>query len=108
MKVFLVEVGILLDETDKEFDAYSTVYDKKHGYFDENQFYIKDKFDAIKQVDEYVKQGNDGTYGIVSETYVNDDLEDFNYVIEEEYLLDDVVYSIAKNNGQVVTCFLKK
>ena len=36
MKVFLVEVGILLDETDKEFDAYSTVYDKKHGYFDEN------------------------------------------------------------------------
>lgn len=40
MKIYFLEVGVLLDEPDAEYTSYSNVYDKKHGFFDEWQKYI--------------------------------------------------------------------
>lgn len=31
MKVYLVEVGVLLDKEDPDYDSYSTAYDEKHS-----------------------------------------------------------------------------
>lgn len=41
MRVYLIDEGILLTENDKEFESYATVYDKKYGYYDEGQYYVK-------------------------------------------------------------------
>lgn len=43
MKAYLLEKGILLDKTSKEFDWYSQCYDKVHGYYDEFQMYVEKK-----------------------------------------------------------------
>lgn len=37
MQAYLVDLGILLDKTDKEFEYYSCVYDHQYGYYDLNQ-----------------------------------------------------------------------
>ena len=54
MKAYLVDIGILLDYDDKEFDAYACVYDKRWGYYDTNQYYVptleQAKKDAIEKV----------------------------------------------------------
>ena len=37
---YMLEVGVLLKKEDEEFEKYSQVYDKKHGYYDEYQEYV--------------------------------------------------------------------
>ncbi len=34
MKIYLLETGILLDRSDKDYESYSQVYDKQHGFYD--------------------------------------------------------------------------
>ena len=40
--LYLTEVGILLERRNPEFERYNKVYDRKHGYYDENQYLKKD------------------------------------------------------------------
>lgn len=107
MQAYVVDVGILLSKNNKEFDFYSTVYDKQYGYFDENQFYIQKSEKAIDFVNKYVKEGVDNTYGVISQTTLPDDFnfEDSEFG-PEKYLLEDVVYSIAKIDGKIVESFI--
>lgn len=37
MKVYLVDVGVLLSKEHEEFEKYAIVYDKRYGYYDEDQ-----------------------------------------------------------------------
>lgn len=108
-KAYLIDVGILLDSSDKEVDAYNTVYDKKHGYYDENQYYKAYLQQAIREANAYVNAGVDQTYAVVSKTMVPDysKLED-TPVEGESYNLENVVYSVAKLNGKVVPNFIQK
>lgn len=103
MRAYLLDEGILLSENDDEFKDYATVYDKKYGYYDEGQFYIKSETEAIKNAKAYVEAGVENTYAIVSNTTLDDDDMDVDY---EEYILDNVVYSVAKLNGEIVENFL--
>lgn len=111
MRVYLVDVGFLLREGDKEFDCYNMVYDKRYGYYDIEQFYMKSPYAAVDYVDRFMSQTNDfkNTYGIISITDIDsdteDDIEDMP-VEYEKYLLDNVIYSIAKINGIVTKGFL--
>lgn len=111
-RVYLVDVGILLSKDDADFDAYSVVYNKHYGYFDENQYYVGTLEEAVKAVESYVKNGVERTYGIVSNTTLDSDLG-VNSLSEidvegEEYILDNVVYSAAKINGEFIENFLEK
>lgn len=120
MTAYLVDVGILLSDDDKEYDNYAIVYDKCHGYYDENQFYTKTKEEAIEYVKDYIKRGVDeineyevisetNVYGVVSETNIIYDYDFENDDIgEESYHPADVVYSLAKINGEIKENFVIK
>ena len=111
MTAYLVDVGILLSDDDKEYDNYAIVYDKCHGYYDENQFYTKTKEEAIAYVKDYIKGGVDeiNAYGVVSETNIIDDYDFENDDIgEESYHPADVVYSLAKINSEIKENFVLK
>lgn len=108
--VYLVDLGVLLSEDNEEFGAYSNVYDHKHGYYDENQFYIADKNKAIRVATDYVNTGVDNTYGVVLKTEMDydisdDQLEDIS-VEGEDYDPSDVVFNIAKIDGVVTENFI--
>ena len=109
MTAYLVDVGILLPSDHEEFDCYANVYDKKHGYYDEDQFYTRTKKEAIEYVKKYVDDGVETTYGVVSETtlpYYYD--FDNGELGPETYHLVDVVYSIAKVDGEMKENFVLK
>lgn len=107
MKTYLVDVGVLLEKQNDKFDVYSCVYDHKYCYYDENQYYVSTKKEAIKQAKEYVVNGIEGTYGVVSLTTLDDeittqDIDDGNVdVSNETYALKDVCVGYAKLNNQV-------
>lgn len=110
MTAYLVDVGVLLDDDHEEYDAYAIVYDKAYGYYDENQFYTKTKEEAIEYVKDYIEKGVVGTYGVVSETtrlydYDFENQDDFG---PETYHPADVVYSLAKFDGEIKENFVLK
>lgn len=108
MKAYLVDEGILLTKEDKEFDFYACVYDKKYGYYDDCQYYVKEMQVAIRDARKNVEKGAEKTYVIISSTLVSSDydFENDDCVESESYSVDDVVYSIAKINGEIVENFL--
>lgn len=107
MKAYLLDEGILLTKNDSEFESYNCVYDKKYGYYDEGQSYIKTLDEAIKEAKSYVENGVENTYAIVSNTTLDDDVDINDCPAEcEEYIVDNVVFSIAKINGTIIENFL--
>lgn len=108
IRAYLIDEGILLTEENKEFELYATVYDKKYGYYDEGQYYVKNRTEAIKEARKYVEDGVENTYAIVSNTTLPEDFDfDEDCVECEEYILDNVIYSIAKLNGKIIENFLE-
>ena len=107
MKAYLVDVGILVD-TDYDNGAYSSVYDKQHGYYDEDQYYCADEEQAIKEVLSYVEQGVEKTYGVVSETSLGVEATDLSEipVSQETYNLNDVVFSAKKEGNEIIKDFI--
>ena len=107
MRAYLIDEGILLTENEKGYENYATVYDKKYGYYDENQYYVKEQQKAIEEARAYVKKGNENTYAIVSNATLDDDVDLDGLIVDcEEYILDNVVYSVAKINGEIIEDFL--
>ncbi|MEE3344405.1 MAG: hypothetical protein VZS44_09965 [Bacilli bacterium] len=111
--VYLVDVGILLTSDNEEFESYNVAYDHKYGYYDENQFYMVDKNKAIDFVNNYVNDGIDMTYGIISKTELpyeitDEEIDDGEVNVEgETYELNDVIYSTAKLNGKIEDNFIR-
>lgn len=96
-KVYLIEVGVLLTKNDPEYDFYSNVYDKKHAFYDENQYYVDSLDQAKHGAKEYVEQGVDDTYAIISSSALPDDIDVADAITENEsYSIKDVVYSLKK------------
>lgn len=110
MIVYCCDVGILLTEEHAEFENYSQVYDKKHGFYDENQIGFLNQREAIEYGRAYVAQGGEGTYAVISnqgdiyrgveEVFDEGNIEGFSYDLE------NVVYSARKNNGEIEENFL--
>lgn len=95
---YFVEVGVLLDENNEEFEQYNIVYDHKYGYYDENQYFSESFNKAKKEITEYVQKGIKMTYGIIS----NND-------ITRSYFTESIIYSIMKDNsGNIIENFIKK
>ena len=110
MRAYLIEHGFLLFKDDPEFESYATVYNKNYGYYDEDQFYIIEEKQAIEEAKQHVVEcGYDNIYAIVSLADVDDDFDFEDQELgPEEYILDNVVYSIGKINEEIVEDFLFK
>ena len=119
-KVYQYEVGILLDEDDDEYDSYNEVWDKQHGFYNEDWGVELDLESAKEYVQSYVNDGVVNTYAIISEIIVSDEeLEDIKENIDEngyvetsdfdmDYSIDNVIYSLYKSNNGIVENFLNK
>lgn len=110
-RLYLLETGILWDNCSDI--VYWNVYDKKHAYFDEDQYYITDFETAKKEAMEYVQSGNDTTYAIISLSQMTtdnlsidcDNIDELE-VSNEAYDVQSVVFSLVKINGVIVENFV--
>lgn len=113
-KIYHVEVGVLLDKDDPEFNSYNMVWDHKNGYYNEdNCFYINYE-KANEYLKYYISNGGANTYGIIAAVYVNKDV--YECVAKENevdlgdkifYEAKSVIYSEYKdNNNQIVKYFI--
>lgn len=112
-KVYLVETGVLLKEDYPDYNAYNVSYDKKHGFYDEGQYYslnfLPERENALKEVE----NGVPWTYAIISETCINSEAlkdlrEDYVPVENEDYLPENVVFSAYKDEeGEIHYNFIE-
>lgn len=112
MKIFKVEVGVLLPEDDEEFNSYNQVYDKSHGFFDEDVSFFTFESLALAYAANYVRHGVPETYGIVVELDANLDKEQIKEIEEhntlgdwvdglgpEQFTVDNVISTIHLHDG---------
>lgn len=115
MKAYLVDIGRLIKPGEKEFEQYSIVYDKKYGYWDRNQYYSDNLYNAMKDIMEYVKNNN-RAYGIVTKQEIQDnilEIENVKSISEVPLQLDNtdyteasIVFSACNENGKVKQNFI--
>ena len=106
--VYLVDIGVLLKEGDKNYENYSTVYDKKYGYDDEGQYYVRTLEEAMKDAFEYMDGAIDGSYIVISNTWIPTDCDPSNTPVEDEnYDPEAIVYSARVENGELVENFVE-
>ena len=76
--IYFVEVGVLLNKNDGEFDSYQIRgFHEEFGFYDENRCAYFKLEDAIRYGEEYVKDGVNGTYAVIQECKIDtDDLSD--------------------------------
>lgn len=121
-KVYLVDEGTLLEKSDQEYAAYA-VYDKKYGYYDDDQYLTADLEKAKQACMEYVATSGDWAYGIITEQHVTDDqlsrIRQFDQTqdvddrveltkVDPDYTPDSVVFSVCKKQGVAIQNFIKK
>lgn len=115
-----VEVGVLLPPEDEEFGFYSVNNPElPFGFYDENQYAVReDCFDRERRyVEEYVLNGVDGTYGVISvqgyleetpETASHDELTDYTELSYGFFKnAGEVLFSVCKRDGKLVEGFLE-
>ena len=73
IKLYKVEVGVLLKKEHPDYESYSQVYDEQHAYYDENVVFFRNKKNAKEYLKNYVFFGVVGTYGILSELVYDQD-----------------------------------
>ena len=71
IKLYKVEVGVLLKKNHPDYEDYAQVYDKQRAYYDENVAFFRNKKNAKEYLKNYVFFGVVGTYGILSELVYN-------------------------------------
>jgi hypothetical protein len=104
MVLYLLDYGRLLGKDEPEFEAYSTVYDKQWGYYDEGQEYYKSVEEALAHVPGYVKS-SDNHYVVI--TNQGDIFSDYCDPAEidltaVDYSLDSIEYSDLMYGGKSV------
>lgn len=75
MKLYLVDLGVLLKNDNPEYDAYKA-YDKMHSFYDTIQYFVKDKNKAMEESKKHVEITGEGAYAVVTETEYEGDLTD--------------------------------
>ena len=87
--------------------------ERKHGYYDENQYLKKDKCEAIAEAKKYVENGVPNTYAVITEQtgfpdeMTEQDMESFD-ADETCYDTDAVIYSVMKDkDGNIRENFIE-
>lgn len=96
--VYKVEVGVLLDKDNSEYDLY-LYYDKKHSYYEENSVLFLDYNMAVEYARNYVDNGVNGTYSIISKLeYDSKEIYTKGKELEDEemdYVMNDINYILG-------------
>lgn len=119
-KIYQVEVGVLLNKDNEEFEYYNNAFDKQWGYYDENIWFTTSKQFARQSALQYVKNGVENTYAIISVVgelpndmiiyngnIVDKDYHDYDSEFISEHL-EDTIESYANLNHRLVKNFLQK
>ncbi|MCR0531731.1 hypothetical protein MKC55_20505 [[Clostridium] innocuum] len=116
------EIGVLLEKSDEEFDFYSQNNKSlDYGFYNEdNGFFLeKDYKENLKYIRNYVEDGVNGTYGIISfQGRIKIVGEEYDNISKGEYSLEDmnfdffkdlagIEYSICKKDGRIIEYFLE-
>lgn len=123
-----LECGVLLKEDDPEFKDYSVAYDHKHGYYDETYLNgLEEDFESLKEGGlDYVKDGVNGTYAILTKIDVQGTKEDdfiqhaikeieeqafidesIDFLDGEQFKASNIIWSAYKNdNGEIIENFV--
>lgn len=101
---YLVDVGVIVDK-DEYPACYSNVYDKKRGYYDEDRYLVNDLDKAKKEALQYVADGVDNTYAIITNQGQRDTLDFDADDSSISYDVADIVYSAIKRNGRIIESF---
>lgn len=118
VEVLGVEYGVLLSKDDEEFEAYSINNPElPYGFYDEDMGYVLgETIDKEKELArQYVEEGVDGTYAILSlqgmfDREVAQDLcNEFNEPLDFSYFKKaaDIVYSVCKIDDVIKEGFLE-
>jgi hypothetical protein len=67
IKLYKVEVGVLLKKDHPDYESYAVAYDKKNAYYNENEIFFLNKKTAKAYLKNYVFFGVVGTYGVLAE-----------------------------------------
>jgi len=120
-EIFRLDAGILLDKNDPEFECYNNVYTKEFGFYDEWQSLYLDYGEAKKDADDYIKDGVNKTYAVISsdgeydiehlfgggEEYTEGEkysiLNETYYCTKISYSEDCIDYFAYKDNGEIKT-----
>ena len=91
--LYFVEVGVLLDHTNKEYEYYKIngFHDTIFGFYDENKLTFLSLKDAKEYADNYINDGVDKTYAIIYSFVCNIDDNDLEEIITSkccEYSLE--------------------
>ena len=110
-KYYEAETGVLLKPGDDEYDSYKMdgVYDGEHSFYDENQFAFEEgELNKWKEsCKAYVEKGVKNTYAIIKGPFELDDDIDIEDIEEFDYDIENVIWSIYKNDeGEIVENFL--
>lgn len=133
LNVYKVEVGVFLDKDNDEYEEYKNVYDKKHSYYEENSVLFLDYNKAVDYAKNYVDNGVNGTYAIISKLKYDSEeiyggrtqleidyaMADINSIIGGGYVedigmfnglysLDNVIYSLYKVRNEENPYFMGK
>lgn len=101
---YLIDVGVVVDK-DEYPACYSNVYDKKRGYYDEDRYLVNDLDKAKKEAPQYVADGVDKTYAIITNQGQRDTLDFDADDSSVSYDVADIVYSAVKRNGRIIESF---
>ena len=123
IKLYKVELGVLLKKEHPDYENYAQVYDRQHAYYNENVIFFRNKKDAKEYLKNYVFFCAVGTYGILSELeydqkeigYTDEDtkrilkdidecgiFEDYEGVFESElYNTKNVIFTRYKKSPKV-------
>lgn len=110
-ELFILEVGVLLQPDNEEFDCYNITgfYENVYGFYDENVCVFLDYDKAKKYAGFYVKEGVDNTYAYIRNETYNLDEEDLkniedslSYDIDYNFTEKDVIYFIRKENNNII------
>jgi hypothetical protein len=102
IEIFMVEVGVELENNNKEYDGYNIfVNGKEKNYrslYDENVIAYTDKKEAKDYIESYVKKGVKNTYGFmwkINKCIDELDLEELfetHYVEDAYYRKEEILY----------------
>ena len=128
-RVYLLDMGYLIKEGAEGFITWSSPYDHKYGYFDtkhklsnESENIVKEKArENVRLLSENFANLDNaepnkwvGCYCVVLNAGFEDDFdedlpieEQADDFIYEEYIVDNIVYSVALINGELVEDFIK-
>lgn len=121
-ETYYSEVGVLLKPGDKDFRFYREAVNPKlpYGFYDEDQsVFAEDRLEMeLEYVKDYVKDGVEGTYGIIAfGGAVNENSDKYDAIVAGEASIEqysyykhasDIRYSVAKIGGEIQEGFLEK